>query len=117
MKNKYWWLLQSKSLVWALPLLVATVLFDNGVPLSAQPEEEPQIENSLTQSEEEQEVENNLTPEEEQEIFIIITDKILNQPVFAPFRREATVRILVAPYMSSIGNRYRLRGLGQCKKP
>ena len=92
MKNKYWWLLQSKSLVWALPLLVATVLFDNGVPLSAQPEEEPQIENSLTQSEEEQEVENNLTPEEEQEIFIIITDKILNQPVFAPFRREATVR-------------------------
>ncbi|WP_255365529.1 TonB-dependent receptor plug domain-containing protein [Cyanobacterium sp. IPPAS B-1200] len=92
MKNKYWWLLQSKSLAWALPLLVATVLFNNGVPLSAQPEEEPQIENSLTQSEEEQEVENNLTPEEEQEIFIIITDKILNQPVFAPFRREATVR-------------------------
>nr|OEJ79562.1 TonB-dependent receptor [Cyanobacterium sp. IPPAS B-1200] len=84
--------MQSKSLAWALPLLVATVLFNNGVPLSAQPEEEPQIENSLTQSEEEQEVENNLTPEEEQEIFIIITDKILNQPVFAPFRREATVR-------------------------
>ncbi|MGY6529977.1 MAG: TonB-dependent receptor plug domain-containing protein [Cyanobacterium sp.] len=93
MKNKYWWLLRGKGLGWALPLLVVNALFGYAMPVSAQLEEEPEIENNLTQSEEEeQEVENTLTPEEEQEIFIFITDKILNQPVFAPFRREATVR-------------------------
>ncbi|AFZ47097.1 TonB-dependent receptor [Cyanobacterium stanieri PCC 7202] len=69
----------SKSLYWASPLLVVNVLFGHNFPVFAQPKEEP-------------EVEQNLTEEEEQEIFIIITDQILNQPVFAPFRREATVR-------------------------
>ncbi|MBE9222564.1 TonB-dependent receptor [Cyanobacterium stanieri LEGE 03274] len=81
----------SKSLVWALPLLSVNVPFSFFAPLSAQTQQESDMENNFTE-EEKPETENNLTPEEEQEIFIIITDKILNQPVFAPFRREATVR-------------------------
>ncbi|MBF2056227.1 MAG: TonB-dependent receptor [Cyanobacterium sp. T60_A2020_053] len=63
-------LLFSKSLFLVSPILGVAVFFSHSAPLQAQSE----------------------TEEPSDEIFIIITDKILNQPVYAPFRREATVR-------------------------
>lgn len=63
-------LLLHKSLFLVSPILGVAVCLAPSAPLQAQTETEAPSD----------------------EIFIIITDKILNQPVYAPFRRDATVR-------------------------